>query len=94
MPTINTQSVISQLFGIFFGVIGIINMGWGNDFFYGLFILLLSLAYYPFATKLLLCFLSPLKIQILKLVIGLFIIWTSLGVGELFDKIEMMRASF
>jgi hypothetical protein len=94
MAPANTQSIISQLFGFFFGMVAVINMGWGNDFFYGLFILLLSLAYYPFATKILLRYLSPLKIQLLKLVIGLFIIWTSLGVGELFEKIDMMRASF
>jgi energy-coupling factor transporter transmembrane protein EcfT len=94
MAPANTQSIISQLFGFFFGMVAVINMGWGNDFFYGLFILLLSLAYYPFATKILLRYLSPLKIQLLKLVIGLFIIWTSLSVGELFEKIDMMRASF
>jgi membrane protein required for beta-lactamase induction len=94
MGAANTQSIISQLFGIFFGMIAVINMGWGNDFFYGLFILLLSLVYYPFATNFLQRYLKPILVQLLKLVIGLFIIWTSLGVGELFDKIAMMRASF
>lgn len=58
-PAIKTQSAVSQTFGLLFGVIGLINMGWGNDFFYGLFIL-----------------------------------WSSLGVGELFDKIEQVKGSF
>jgi energy-coupling factor transporter transmembrane protein EcfT len=69
-------------------------MGWGNDFFYGLFILLLSLVYYPFAAKLLLRYLSSLQVLVLKLVIGLFIIWSSLGVGELLEKIQLAINNF
>ena len=28
--------------------------------------------------------------NLLKIVLGIFIIWATLGVGELFDKIELM----
>jgi len=93
-PAVKTQSAVSQIFGLLFGVIGLINMGWGNDFFYGLFILLMSLLYFPFAEKLLAKYLGPTQILILKIALGLFILWSSLGVGELFDKIDMMRGSF
>ena len=93
-PAVKTQSAVSQTFGLLFGVIGLINMGWGNDFFYGLFILLMSLLYFPFAEKLLAKNLGPTQILILKIALGLFILWSSLGVGELFDKIDMMQSSF
>ncbi|MGZ8516735.1 MAG: hypothetical protein ACXWWD_05265 [Chitinophagaceae bacterium] len=33
---------------------------------------------------------SPL----LKIIIGVFIIWAAMGVGELFDKIDIMLADF
>lgn len=93
-PAVKTQSAVSQTFGLLFGVIGLINMGWGNDFFYGLFVLSLSLLYFPFASSLLSKYLKPTLILILKIAVGLFILWSSLGVGELFHKIDMMRASF
>jgi hypothetical protein len=32
--------------------------------------------------------------RIAKWLLGFFILWASLGVGELFDKIELMMASF
>ena len=28
---------------------------------------------------------------IVKILLGIFILWASLGVGELFDKIELMK---
>ena len=37
----------------------------------------------------------PEKLQlILKILIGFLIVWSSLGVGELFDKIDLMKKSF
>ena len=81
-------------FGILFSAIGLVNTFWGNDPFFGLFILILSVMYYP-----------PLQSRIekkinfqfkiwMKLAIGAFILWASLGVGELFDKIDLMVNSF
>lgn len=43
----NFINIISTLFGIIAALIGIINLFWGNDPFFGLFILLLSVAYFP-----------------------------------------------
>ena len=85
---------VSALFGILFAAIGVINTFWGNDTFYGLFVILLSLAFFPVFEKL-----SkgriPEKYQLpFRVLIGLFILWSSLGVGELFDKIRLMTDSF
>jgi len=37
---------------------------------------------------------SPKTFTIAKYVIGFLILWTSQGVGELFDKVELMLKSF
>lgn len=85
---------ISTLLGIVFSGIALINLFFGNDPFYGLFVLLLSLFYYPF-------FSSQLKTKTnytipfwVKGLLALFILWTSLGVAELPAKIQMMLEYF
>jgi len=88
------MNVISWIFGIVFLLIGVLNMFWGNDPGYGIFVFVLSFVFFPpvnslFAEK------TGYKIHwILKVLLGLFIIWSALGVGELFSKIELMRKSF
>ena len=86
--------IISWIFGIIFFAIGVINTFWGNDPGFGLFILLLSFVYFPPVNAIFTKstgFSVPL---ILKIVLGIFIIWASLGVGELFDKIDLMKKDF
>lgn len=85
---------ISTLLGIVFSGIALINLFFGNDPFYGLFVLLLSLLNYPF-------FSAQLKAKTkhtipfwVKGLLALFILWTSLGVGELPAKIKMMLEYF
>lgn len=82
------------LAGLLFSLIGLINTFWGNDSLFGVFIIALSLVFYPpvkaWAEKII-RFRIPVWALIL---IGLFILWASLGVGELFDKIRLMRQSF
>lgn len=78
--------------GLTFTVIGLINTFWGNDTIFGLFIVALSLIFYPPVTafvKRLTGFSIPLAV---KIILGLFILWAALGVGELFDKTGMMIA--
>lgn len=87
-------NAISVLFGILFSTIGLINTFWGNDLFYGLFVIGLSLIYYPPVGELLLNLTRFTIKSWMKITVGLFIIWSALGVGELFDKIELMLASF
>ena len=91
------QSIFYLIMGWFFGIvflsIGLINTFWGNDAGYGVFIILLSFVFYPPVNSILkerLGFAIPF---LLKIVIGLFIIWSAVGVGELFDKIDIMLMS-
>jgi hypothetical protein len=87
---------ISWLFGVAVLAIGVINMFWGNDPGYGIFIFLLSFVYFlPVIEifKKMTGFLVP-RLGIIKILLGIFIFWTALGVGELFDKIDLMKKSF
>ena len=97
-PAINNPSIAGHIGGWLFGVIamliGIINLFWGNDPGYGIFIFLLSFAFFPpfnrFLKKI-----SGISLPLIaKIVLALFIIWSAVGVGELFDKIEMMVNDF
>ena len=88
-------TIISWIFGILFFGIGVVNTFWGGDTGFGIFIILLSLAYFLPLNDLLrkmTGFTIP-KVWILKIFLGMFILWAALGVGELFDKIEMMTNS-
>jgi len=91
-PTI--LDVISWVFGVVVFAIGIVNSFWGNDPFFGVFIILLSFIYYPPVTVLLKKLTGFNIPRFIKIVVGVFILWAALGVGELFDKIELMRQSF
>ena len=92
----NVTDVISWLFGIVVVAIGLVNLFWGNDPGFGVFLLLLSLVYFLPVNAILrnLTGLSIPKLGIVKIVFGIFILWASLGVGELFDKVELMMNSF
>ena len=94
--TLSVENIISWLFGIAVLGVGIINMFWGNDLYFGIFLALLSLVYFlpvNAILKKIVGFIIP-KIGIVKIVLGLFIIWAALGVGELFNKIELMKMDF
>lgn len=77
-------------FGVVVFAIGFVNTFWGNDPGFGIFLILLSFVYFPpvygfFRDK------TGFSIPLIgKIGLGLFILWASLGVGELFDKIRMM----
>ena len=83
----------SLLFGVLVFAIGIVNTFWGNDTGFGIFLLLLSFVYFPPATDLLRRA-TGLTIPVaVKVLLGLFLLWAALGVGELFDKIGLMLNS-
>ena len=87
-------NILSWLFGIIVMAIAVINMFWGNDPGYGIFIFFLSFVFFPPATALLKK-ISGISIPlIVKIILGIFILWSALGVAELFDKIELMKQSF
>ena len=82
------------VFGFIVLAIGLINTFWGNDPGFGIFLMLLALVYFPPANaiiKRVTGFAIPLAAKIL---LGVFIIWAAMGVGELLDKMELMRLSF
>jgi hypothetical protein len=85
-------NIISWLFGIVFFAIGVVNTFWGNDFGFGVFIILLSLVYFLPVNDILkkVTGFSIPGIGVVKIFLGFFIIWAALGVGELFDKIDLM----
>jgi len=80
--------------GISFSLIALINIFWGNDSIFGVFLLLLALSYIPTMNNLI-ALKTGIRLPLWsKIAIALFIIWSSVGVGELFDKIDMMLESF
>jgi hypothetical protein len=89
----NVWNIISWIFGIAVFAIGVLNVFWGNDPGFGVFILLLSFVYFLPANaifKKITGFSIP-KMGMVKILLGISILWVSLGVGELFEKIELMR---
>lgn len=83
-------NILSGLFGLVVLAIGFVNTFWGNDPQFGIFMLLLALVYFaPFDTlfKRITGRSIPLAV---KIALALFILWAALGVGELFDKIDLM----
>jgi hypothetical protein len=92
-PISPIEKGLSWLFGTLFLAIGIVNTFWGNDTGFGLFIILLSFAYFlPVAAIIKgVTGITIPRMGLIKILLGLFILWASLGVGELFDKIALMR---
>jgi hypothetical protein len=88
--TSTATNIISWIFGIAAFAIGLVNTFWGNDPGFGIFLLVLSFVFYPpvnVLVKNVTGFSIPL---IAKIILAIFIFWASLGVGELFDKINLM----
>jgi hypothetical protein len=87
---LNVWNIISWIFGLTVFAIGLVNMFWGNDPGFGIFLILLSFVYFPPVNAI---FKKSTGFSIpapIKILLGIFIIWAALGVGELFDKIDLM----
>jgi hypothetical protein len=82
--------IISGVFGILFFAIGIVNTFWGNDMVFGIFIMAISILYFIPLNAVLLKTTGYKFSGAVKVILGIFILWASLGVGELFDKADMM----
>lgn len=87
-------AAISWVFGIVFLLAGLINIFWGDDSGFGVFIVLLSFIYFPPVTNLLKKKTNRSIPRWAKIALGVFIIWALLGVGELMDKVSMMVMHF
>lgn len=81
---------LNWLFAVLFSAIGLVNCFVGNDPEFGVFILLSSLFFYPPFQQLLQKKTTWTIPSLVLLVLGVFIFWSSLGVGELLDKIKMI----
>ncbi|HET6557125.1 MAG TPA: hypothetical protein VFG54_07405 [Prolixibacteraceae bacterium] len=83
-------TIFSAMFGLLFMAIGFVNTFWGNDPGFGIFVLLLSLVYFA-PSDILFKRITGFGIPVIaKVALGLFIVWAALGVGELFDKVDLM----
>lgn len=85
---------IHLLLGLLITFIGFVHCFWGNDPFFGYMITLLSMIFYAPVIQAIAEKIHPKIFTIIKVVLVLFILWASLGVGEFFVKIDMMKHSF
>lgn len=94
MKNLILSYAINMLLALLFTFIGFVNTFWGNDPYYGLCIILVSFIFYLPVINLIIDKIPKKALLIAKIIIGVFIIWSSLGVGELFDKLELMNTHF
>jgi hypothetical protein len=87
---VRTTNAINWIFGIIVFAIGVVNTFWGNDPGFGNFLLLLSFVYVPPVNALFREITGFSIHPVIKVVLGIFILWAALGVGELFEKFGMM----
>lgn len=85
---------VAWLFGLVVLAIGAVNILWGNDAGFGVFIGLLALVYFPPVNAFIKNKTGRTIPVLAKVILGLFILWAALGVGELLPKIDLMRQSF
>ena len=94
--TLNIKKVVSWFFGLLFFAIGVINTFWGEPAGFGIFIILLSTVFFLPVNKIVEKvnkFFAP-RMGLVKIILALFILWASLGVGNLFSKVEQMLLYF
>ncbi len=83
--------LVSWIFGILVLMIGTVNVFWGNDTGFGIFIILLALLYFPPFSEMLKKRLNIKIHYLIKIILGVLVLWAAMGVGELPEKISMMR---
>ena len=91
---LSKTTVINWFFGLLFSAIGLVNLFWGNDPEFGVFIMLISLMYYPPLQQMLQKKFQFKPLKWIQIGLGVFVLWASLGVGELLEKIHLMEQSF
>ena len=88
------RELIVVAFGVLFSAIGFVNTFWGNDPYYGLAVLTASLLFYLPLIDVVRTRLRAGQGAALLVLLGAFILWSSIGVGELWDKTAMMMEAF
>ena len=87
------MKIFRYVFWCIIFTIGLINTFWGNDPFFGVFLVVASFMYLPFLSS----WFSKTFFTIpkwFKIGLGIFMLWAALGVAELFDKIALMLDCF
>ena len=88
------RELIVVAFGALFSAIGVVNTFWGNDPYYGLAVLTASFLFYLPLIDVVRARVSAQQGTALLVLMGAFIFWSSIGVGELLDKTAMMVEAF
>ena len=88
------RDLIVVAFGVLFSAIGFVNTFWGNDPYYGLAVLTASSLFYLPLIDVMRAKVSAQQGTALLVLLGAFILWSSIGVGELWDKTAMMVETF
>lgn len=83
--------IISWIFGITVFAAGLVNVFWGHQPEFGVFIVLLSFVYFPPVTEVVRQRFGWRVPVVLKILLGIAIFGILLGVGELVDKIDLMK---
>ncbi|SDQ16018.1 hypothetical protein [Flagellimonas zhangzhouensis] len=86
--------IAGWIFALLILAIGLINTFWGNDPGYGIFDILASSVFFKPATDFLAKKTGVVIPIWIKVILALLILWTALGVAELFDKIDLMVKDF
>ena len=87
-------NAVGWLFGAVVFAAGVVNVFWGNDPEFGVFIVLLSFVFFP-ATNVVLDDFTGFQIPgLAKVALAILIVWMTLGVGELPDKIDLLLEDF
>lgn len=100
-----TLSVAGKIFSWLFGTAviaaGLINTFWGNDPFFGIFLIIVAVFYFlkvetlvTITKKVTTLSIAPWAAVLIKVLVGIFVIVAVLGVGEIFYKIDMMLADY
>ena len=88
------RELIVVAFGVLFSAIGVVNTFWGNDPYYGLAVLTASFLFYLPLIDVVRARVSAQQGTALLVLLAVFILWSSIGVGELLDKTAMMVEAF
>ena len=88
------RELIVVAFGVLFSAVGVVNTFWGNDPYYGLAVLTASFLFYLPLIDVVRTRLRAQQGTGLLVLLGAFILWSSIGVGELWDKTAMMMEAF
>jgi hypothetical protein len=86
--------IAGWIFALLILAIGLINTFWGNDPGYGIFVILASSVFFKPATDFLTKKTGIVIPVWINVILALLILWTALGVAELFDKIDLMVKDF